>query len=220
MSDWLIFALCLISDAGLSHLFVTITSTWFSLHFGRHIGDHLPDIRRKVKPLPSLYRNLFCVFALLCWLAALLIFLLTSELTFRSGRRIALALTLAPPAAIIRWWLSWKLNRISPSWIRWGTWISNMSSTSIAATMTLLQVVTPLSSTLSLFQCQTLQAVQDGFCGVCLSTESSNTGSRFLTGIIHYTCDLGTSRNDTQQQQKMVEELGVSAIVSRLLYLN
>lgn len=35
--------------------------------------------------------------------------------------------------------------------------------------MTLLQVVTPLNSTLSLFQCQTLQAIQDGFCGVRLS---------------------------------------------------
>lgn len=150
---------------GLSQVFATLCTTFFSLHFGRHIGSHFPDFRSRITRIQPRTASALSFLALLSWLAALLILCLTSETSFRSGRRIAFALTLAPPATWIRWWLGYNLNPRSPPYVRFGTLTANILSTSLAATCFLLQNLTPLNTQLSLFQCQTLQAVQDGFCG-------------------------------------------------------
>jgi len=76
------------ATTGLSQLFTTVCTTFFSLHFGRHVGDHLGDFRHRIKPIKPLLANLISVAAMGCWLAALLIFLLTSDYYSRGRNEI------------------------------------------------------------------------------------------------------------------------------------
>ena len=148
---------------GLSYIWITITVMFFSINFGRHVSSHLP--RTTFRPLAKPYRIIIVTFSLLCWLALILGFTLTSYTDWRTGRRFCLTLLIAPPATWIRWWAGSRINPISPSYIRLGTFGCNMLSTSIAGVMFLLQRLEPFGPGLGLLECQALQSVQDGFCG-------------------------------------------------------
>lgn len=150
----------------ISQVLVTLAVAFFSMHFGAHLHSHFP-FRPTRHAIHRRTQWILSAVSLLLWLTVLLTFVL-SPYDWRTGRRVSLSLVVAPPATWIRWWLAAYLNPRSPEWIKWGTFASNMLSTSILATSVLLQFTLPTAKSI-LLQCQALQSLQDGFSG-CLST--------------------------------------------------
>ncbi|KDN42085.1 hypothetical protein K437DRAFT_167673 [Tilletiaria anomala UBC 951] len=123
----------------------------------------------------------------LFWLGTALLLAFRQDERFR---HVTFPMLLAPPGAILRWWLALHLNasrRAKVAWPRWplGTLAANLGATLILAGVYTVQHVstmhsssnppnTSVLSTSTLLGCQALYAVQEGFCG-CLGTISTFT---------------------------------------------
>jgi hypothetical protein len=80
---------------------------FFSIHFGRHVDDHIPPTRH-IKPLPARWRWISLAGPLL-WLVVLITFACTIHTTsFIAGRRVVISLLFAPFGTFPRWILGFK----------------------------------------------------------------------------------------------------------------
>ena len=118
----------------------------------------------------------------LFWIGSALLLAFQTDATFR---HVTFPLLLAPPGALLRWWLALFLNSshrarsASPRWPL-GTLAANLLATLIIAGVYVAQHVdvsatgnlSDMPSSSTLLGCQALYGVQEGFCG-CLSTIST-----------------------------------------------
>jgi len=169
---------------GLTHLIITLSFSFFSLHLGRHLStNHFPSLRPLSSPLlthPRLTKTTTILLPLLLYLALLLICILDNK----TDRTLLLSVLLAPPGTLLRF----HLTRLNPTFASrptqplslfrkkgvatLGTFTANMLATAVLGTSYVLQRKPLAGGALSILQCQVLQAIEDGFCG-SLSTVST-----------------------------------------------
>ncbi|GJN92869.1 hypothetical protein Rhopal_005909-T1 [Rhodotorula paludigena] len=151
--------------SGMAILIVTVATSVTAFQTGRHIGSWIPKKRPHDEPAAgnALVNTISLVIGPLFWLGSLFL-LIFGPAAWRS--RATFAIVVAPPATILRYFTSKKLNPLSKRFPI-GTFTVNSVSVLVFAVMALLA-----RHPRSQLGCAALRGVQDGFCG-SLSTIST-----------------------------------------------
>ncbi|GAA5999157.1 FluC/FEX family fluoride channel [Rhodotorula paludigena] len=151
--------------AGVAITFVTLTTSSSALQGGLQVGAAMPATGSPPRLLPgqSMIALLSLVAGPLFWLGSLFL-LIFGPTSWRE--RATFAIVVAPPATLLRYFLSKRLNPFSKRFPI-GTFTANSLAVLVFAVMALLA-----RNPRSPLGCAALRGVQDGFCG-SLSTIST-----------------------------------------------
>lgn len=170
-------------EALLAVIIITVTVCLGALQFGAHCAIALDPLtpaipfrlgRRILDPL-------IVFLALGCWVGAVIMAALPPDRVGGPAHKghvetwrgqTLFALVFAPLGALLRFWLSLKLNSLI-AWFPLGTFTANIFGTAVQGMAYDLQRVPFMGAgVVGITACQALQGVEDGFCG-CLSTVST-----------------------------------------------
>ncbi len=155
-------------------MIIEVAVSLFALMVGAHLSIAVFPLLSKLPKVNSarFMNPLSILLGLGCWLGAVFLAIWPPQRKWRGDA--VFAIVFAPPGAILRYWLSIKLNPKLPSFPL-GTFSANILGTAVLAMAYDLQHTRLGDKGIvggSIVGCQVLTGVMDGFCG-CLTTVST-----------------------------------------------